>query len=98
MPTIKPSYSKNDWVFCYMENEKKIQGNFDELKKKSELTDKFIKLADSLQIDDKDVPRTEKGMASKVKELMNKLEKKIKKGEIEKSKKIKKKDKKSKKY
>jgi len=80
-----------------VENEKKIQGNFDELKKKSELTEKFVRFADQIQIDDKDVPRTEKGMASKVKELMNKLEKKIKKGEIEKSKKMKK-VKKTKKY
>ena len=62
-----------------MENEKKIQKDYDELKKKSDKTEKFIKLANQIQIEDKDVPKTEKGMASKVKELMEKLNKKIEK-------------------
>jgi Na+/phosphate symporter len=59
-----------------------IQANYEELKKKSELTDKFIKLANKLEIDDKDVPKTEKGMESKVKELMERLEKKLDKEEV----------------
>ena len=59
----------------------KLQKNYDDLKKKSELTEKFIKLADQLKIDDKDVPKTEKGMNTKVKELMEKLNKKLEKEE-----------------
>lgn len=62
-----------------MENENKIQKNYNELKKKSEITEKFIKLVNELDINDKDVPKTEKGMNSKVKELMEKLNKKIEK-------------------
>jgi len=65
--------------FYYMENEKRIQKDYDELKKKSDRTEKFIKLANQLEIDAKDAPKTEKGMASKVKELMEKLNKKIEK-------------------
>lgn len=68
---------KNDWVFCYMT----IQKNYEELKKKSEITEKFIRLADQLEIDDKDVPKTEKGMNTKVKELMDRLNKKLEKEE-----------------
>lgn len=63
--------------FFVMEQEKKIQENFEELKKQSELTDKFVKLVDQLKIDDKDIPKTEKGLNTKVKELMQRLEKKI---------------------
>jgi hypothetical protein len=63
--------------FFVMEQEKKIQNNFEELKKQSELTEKFVKLVDQLKIDDKDIPKTEKGLNTKVKELMQKLEKKI---------------------
>jgi len=59
----------------------KIQKNYEELKKKSELTEKFIKLADQLNIDDKDVPKTEKGMNTKVEELMEKIKKKLEKEE-----------------
>jgi len=65
--------------------EKKIQENFEELKKKSDLTEKFIRFADKIELDDKDVPKTEKGMASKVKELMERLEKKIEKEDKKKS-------------
>lgn len=62
-----------------MENEKKIQDNYEELKKISDKTEKLIRFADKLKIDDKDVPKTEKGMTSKVKEIMEKLEKKVNK-------------------
>jgi len=65
-----------------MENEeKKIQKNYEELKKKSELTEKFIRFADKIEIDEKDIPRTEKGMETKAKELIEKLTKKIEKEE-----------------
>ena len=64
-----------------METEKRIQPNYDQLKKQSELTDKFIKLANRLKIDDKDVPKTEKGRATKTKELIEKLHKKLEKEE-----------------
>ena len=60
-----------------------IQKDYDELKKKSELTEKFIRLANKLQLDEKDIPKTEKGMESKVKELMERLEKKLEKEEIQ---------------
>ena len=59
----------------------KIQKDYEELKRKSELTEKFIKLANKLEIDDKDIPKTEKGMETKVKELMERLEKKLDKKE-----------------
>ena len=66
-----------------MENEeKKIQKNYEELKKKSELTEKFIKFADRLELEEKDIPKTEKGLETKVKELMERLERKIEKEEI----------------
>jgi len=66
-----------------MENEeKKIQKNYEELKKKSDLTEKFIRFANQIEIDDKDIPRTEKGMETKAKELIEKLNKKIEKEEI----------------
>ena len=68
--------------FFIMENEeKKIQKNYEELKKKSELTEKFIRFADKIEIDEKDIPRTEKGMETKAKELIEKLTKKIEKEE-----------------
>jgi hypothetical protein len=55
------------------------QINYEQLKKQSELTEKFIKLADNLKIDDKDVPKTEKGLITKAKELLEKVQKKIEK-------------------
>jgi len=60
-----------------------IQKDYEELKKKSELTEKFIRLANKLELDEKDIPKTEKGMESKVKELMERLEKKLEKEEIQ---------------
>lgn len=60
---------------------KKVQENYDELKKISEMTEKFIKMADQLNIDDKDVPKTEKGLNTKVKELLERLNKKLEKEE-----------------
>jgi hypothetical protein len=65
--------------FFVMENEKKIQPNYEELKKQSELTDLFIKYANGIKIDDKDVPKTDKGRASKAKELIDRVNKKIEK-------------------
>jgi hypothetical protein len=62
-----------------MENDKKIQKNYEELKKKSDKTEKFMKLVNDLKIDDKDIRKTEKGLQTKVKELMDKLNKKIEK-------------------
>lgn len=56
-----------------------MQDNYEELKKKSEKTEKFIRLADKLEIDDKDVPKTEKGLATKAKELIERLNRKIEK-------------------
>jgi len=58
---------------------KKLQHNYEELKKKSEITEKFIKLADQLDIDVNNVPTTKKGMETKVRKLMKKLEKKLEK-------------------
>ena len=63
--------------------ENNIQKDYDELKRKSELTEKFIKLANKIKIEDKDIPKTEKGMETKVKELMERLENKLKKEESE---------------
>lgn len=53
------------------------QDNYEQLKKKSELTEKFIKLADNLKFDEKDVPKTEKGLTTKAKEFLEKVQKKI---------------------
>jgi hypothetical protein len=53
------------------------QKNHEELKKKADLTEKFIKFADKIEIDDKYVPKTEKGLETKAKELMEKLAKKL---------------------
>lgn len=58
-----------------------IQDNYKELKKQSDLTEKFIKLADQLNIDDRYFPKTEKGMSTKAKEILEKLNKKIEKEE-----------------
>jgi len=55
----------------------RIQGNYDELKKKSDRTEKFIMFADKIKIDYSEVPKTEKGMNSKAKEIAKKLYKKI---------------------
>jgi len=74
-----------------------IQKNYEELKKKSDLTEKFIRLADQIEIDEKDIPRTEKGMTTKAKELLEKLSKNLEKEEKKKEKKVKK-EKKNKKY
>jgi predicted transcriptional regulator len=63
-----------------MENDKKIQKDYEELKKKSDRTEKFIKMVNDLKLEDKDIPKTEKGLQTKVKELMDKLNKKIEKG------------------
>ena len=68
--------------FFIMENGK-IQKNYEELKKKSELTEKFIKLTDKLKIEDKDIPKTEKGLETKAKEIIERLSKKIEKEEKE---------------
>jgi hypothetical protein len=54
-----------------------IQDNYEQLKKQSELTEKFIRLADNLKFDDKDIPKTEKGLTTKAKELLEKVQKKI---------------------
>lgn len=71
-----------------MENftENKLQKDYDELKKKSELTEKFIRLADKIEIDDKDIPKTEKGLATKAKELIERLNRKLEKEKEEKKK------------
>lgn len=55
------------------------QENYEELKKKSELTEKFIKIVDELKLDYNNVPPTIKGMEREVKKLMKKIDKKMKK-------------------
>lgn len=50
-----------------------------ELKKIADKSDKFIKIVNNLKIDDKDIPKTEKGMNSKAKELMDRINKKLSK-------------------
>lgn len=60
---------------------KRIQKNYDELKKQSERTERLIKLANQLKIDERDVPKTEKGRATKAKELIERLNKKLEKQE-----------------
>jgi len=59
--------------------ENRIQKDYDDLKKKSELTEKFILFADKIKIDDKDVPKTEKGLESKAKEIIERINKKLEK-------------------
>lgn len=61
--------------------DKKIQDNYYELKKKSDRTERFITLANNLKLDDKDIPKTEKGMNSKAKEIIKALTKKLNKEE-----------------
>ena len=80
-----------------MEN---YQENYEELKRKSELTEKFIKMVNKLNLDDREIPKTEKGMDSKAKELLDKLSKKMEKEDKEEIKNIKKikKEKKGRKY
>lgn len=56
-----------------------IQNNYNELKEKSELTEKFIKLVDELKLDYNNVPPTKKGMEREIKKLMKKIDKKLKK-------------------
>ncbi len=51
----------------------------DDLKKQADLTDLFVKFANKIKIDDKDIPKTEKGLATKAKELIESLGKKIEK-------------------
>lgn len=65
----------------------KLQENYDELKKKSELTEKFIRLVDKIEIAEYDIPKTEKGMETKAKELIDKINKKMEKLESEEPKK-----------
>ena len=60
---------------------KKIQDNYEQLKKQSELTDKFIRLANELKIDDKKIPKTDKGFSTIAKEIIDKVNKKIVKEE-----------------
>jgi hypothetical protein len=64
-----------------MEN---MQNNYEELKKISEKTEKFIKLANKIEMDDKEVPKTEKGMSTKARELIEKLNKRLESPEDEK--------------
>jgi hypothetical protein len=59
--------------------EEPIQKNYSELKKKSVLTDKFINLVDNIKFDEKDTPRTPKGMETKTKEILAKINKKLEK-------------------
>ena len=77
-PILNP-VKKITGFFVMEKEEEKLQKNYKELKKKSVLTDKFIKLADKIEIDDKDVPKTEKGMNTKAKELIERLNKKLEK-------------------
>lgn len=63
------------------EEDKIIQKDYEKLKKQSEITEKFIKLANKLDIDDIKFPKTEKGMSTKAKEILEKLTKKIEKEE-----------------
>jgi len=55
--------------------EKKLQKNYEELKEKSELTEKRIRFIDQIDLDYKSVPPTKKGLEREVKKLMKKLEK-----------------------
>ena len=50
-----------------------VQKNYEELKKKADLTEKFVIFANRIEIDDKDIPKTEKGLETKAKELIEKL-------------------------
>jgi hypothetical protein len=70
MPLFVSQSTKKTGFLFYMEKD---------LKKQAEITDLFVKYADKIEIDDKDVPKTEKGMATKAKELIEKLDRKIKK-------------------
>jgi len=67
----------------FMENEVKIQKDYEILKKKADLTEKFVRLVDKIEIDDKEVPKTEKGLETKAKELMDRLAKKLEKEELQ---------------
>lgn len=62
-----------------MENEEIKQENYNKLKKQSELTEKFIRIANNLKVDDKDIPKTEKGLSTIARELIAKVNKKIEK-------------------
>lgn len=64
-----------------MEEVKKIQDNYEQLKKQSELTDMFIKIANDLKINDKKIPKTDKGFDKIAKDLIDKVNKKIAKEE-----------------
>ena len=59
--------------------EEPIQKNYNELKKKSVLSDKFINFVDNIKFDEKDTPRTTKGMETKTKEILAKINKKLEK-------------------
>lgn len=54
---------------------KKIQDNYEELKEKSEKTEKRIRFIDQLELDYKKVPPTKKGLDKEFQKLMKKLEK-----------------------
>jgi hypothetical protein len=64
-----------------MEEVNKIQDNYEQLKKQSELTDKFIRIVNELKIDDKKLPKTDKGFDKIAKSLLEKVNKKIVKEE-----------------
>jgi len=70
---VKPIIKKVEKV------EEPIQKNYSELKKKSVLSDKFINLVDNIKFDEKDTPRTTKGMETKTKEILAKINKKLEK-------------------
>ena len=57
--------------------------NEEKLKRQADLTEAFVKIVDKLKIDDEDVPKTEKGLNTKAKELLKRVEKKLKKLESE---------------
>jgi hypothetical protein len=59
--------------------EEPIQKNYSELKKKSALSDKFINFVDNIKFDEKDTPKTQKGMETKTKEILAKINKKLEK-------------------
>jgi len=82
LKTIQKTYiepKKKEEKVQKVAEEKKIQDNYNELKKKSILTDKFINLVDNIKFDDKDTPKTEKGMATKTKEILERINKKLEK-------------------
>lgn len=57
----------------------KKQENYEELKKKSEETETFIRIVDEFELNYKKVPPTKKGLEREVAKLKKKLNKKLKK-------------------